>query len=118
MAPEFELEYVTSAVSLMNGDGIVIHVVNDSDNSHQTQAVIYENTGAGAVAVTDIGIVNLIPTWTWGLGFTVPQSGEHWVRILATSNDLAPKVSFERLEGSVFTPTVNYKPGDFERHDD
>jgi hypothetical protein len=117
MAPDFDLEYVTSAVSLLKGDGIVIHVVNDSDDSHQTEAVIYQNTGAGAVIASDSGVIDLIPTWTWGLGFTISQSGEHWVRILASSDDLVPKVSFERLEGSVFTPVVNYKPGDFGQDD-
>jgi hypothetical protein len=38
MSNGFEFEYVSSSVSVLNGDGIVIHVVNDSANGEETQA--------------------------------------------------------------------------------
>jgi hypothetical protein len=109
----FESEYVTSAVSVLKGDGIVVHVVNDNSAPAQTQVVIYQNTGAGAVKVVDTGVVNVIPTWTWGLGYTIPESGEYWLRIRASTEFLVPQASFERTQQGIWVPVVIYKPGDF-----
>lgn len=108
-----EFEYVTSAVSVLDHDGIVVHIVNDSPVTGTARAVIYQNTGAGAVTATDSGVVSLIPTWNWGLGYTVSSSGEYWVRIQVSSQFLIPKASFERFESSVWVPVVTYRPGDF-----
>jgi hypothetical protein len=114
----FKFEYVTSAVSLLEiagqGDSIVVHVVNDSVKIGNTQVFIYQNTGAGAITVYDTGTITIVPTWTWGLGFTIKESGEYWVRIQTTSDLLIPKVSFERFsQQGVWTPVIDYKPGDF-----
>jgi hypothetical protein len=115
--PQFAFEYVTSTVSLLlkagQGDGIVVHVVNDSGASEMTRVVIYRNTGTGATTASDSGSVAVVPTWQWGLGFTVPESGEYWVRIQATSEFLIAKVSFERLRGGDWVPVVSYGPGEF-----
>ncbi len=67
----FDLEYVTSAVSVLVNDGIVVHVVNDSGVAEDTRVVIYQNTGAGAVTVVDSGRVTVGPTWTWGMALPV-----------------------------------------------
>jgi hypothetical protein len=109
----FQFEYVTSGVSLFNGDGIVVHVVNDSGANESTQVVIYQNTGAGATTAADSGVVQLVPTWTWGLGYTVPSSGEYWLRIRSSSESLVPKASFERFQSGAWMPVVSYRPGDF-----
>lgn len=108
----FAFEYVTSAVSLLKDDGIVVHVVNDSGAPEHTRVVIYQNTGAGASTATDTGSV-VTPTWVWGLGFTVSKSGEYWLRVQATSEFLVPKASFERLRDGIWIPVVSYRPGDF-----
>jgi hypothetical protein len=112
-----KFEYVTSTVSLLvragQGDGIVVHVVNDSGTTGNTRVVIYHNTGAGAATVVDTGIIAVVPTWQWGLGFTVTISGEYWVRVQTSSEFLIPKVSFEHSQNGVWTPVVDYKPGDF-----
>ena len=108
-----EFEYVTSAVSLIDNDGIVVHIVNDSPVTGTARVVIYQNTGAGAVTATDSGIASLIPTWNWGIGYTVSTSGEYWLRIQTSSQFLIPKASFERLGNSVWIPVVTYRPGDF-----
>lgn len=110
---KFESEYVTSAVSLLRNDGIVVHVVNDNPAPGKSQVVIYQNTGAGAVTATDSGPVDVIPTWNWGLGYTIPESGEYWLRVRVTSEFLIPKASFERLHDSIWIPVVTYRPGDF-----
>jgi hypothetical protein len=110
-APKFE--YVTSTVSMLKDDGIVIHVVNDSATGEGTRVVIYQNTGAGAIVAVDSGNAVIVPTWQWGLGFTVPNSGEYWLRISVSSEYLIPKASFERLQGSIWAPVVSYRPGDF-----
>jgi len=55
-------EYVTSDVSVLDNDGIVAHVVNDSMFSGFARVVIYHNTGAGAVVVADSGVVSLTPS--------------------------------------------------------
>jgi hypothetical protein len=109
----FELEYVTSAVSVQKGDGIVVHVVNDSAVNENSRVVIYQNTGAGAIVATDSGSVVVTATWTWGLAFTVVASGEYWLRIQATADTLVPKASFERYGGTGWSPVVHYEPGDF-----
>ena len=109
----FKLEYVTSAMSLQKGDGIVVHVVNDSGIAENTQAIIYHNTGAGARTAADSGVVAVAPTWNWGLGFTIPESGEYWLRIQAASEFLIPKAAFERVQGGLWIPIVTYRPGDF-----
>ena len=108
-----EFEYVTSAVSVLANDGIVVHIVNDSPATGAARAVIYQNTGAGAVTATDSGLVSIIPTWNWGLGYTVSTSGEYWLRIQTSSQFLIPKASFERFGKSVWIPVVTYRPGDF-----
>jgi hypothetical protein len=113
MGSAFELEYVTSAVSVLSGDGIVVHVVNDSGVGENTRVVLYQNTGAGATTVLDTGLVAVTSTWTWGLGFTVKASGEYWLRIQATSEALIPKASFERVDAGTWKPVVSYRPGDF-----
>lgn len=113
VSPAFALEYVTSAVSVLPNDGIVVHVVNDSGVAESTRVVIYQNTGAGAITVVDTGRVAVAPTWTWGLGFTVKDSGEYWLRIQASSEALIPKASFERVDGGIWKPVVTYRPGDF-----
>jgi len=113
VATTLAFEYVTSAVSLLRSDGIVVHVVNDSGAAENAHVVIYQNTGAGASPVADSGSVEIAPTWTWGFAFTVSQSGEYWVRIQATSEFLIPKASFERLQNSVWSPLVSYRPSDF-----
>jgi hypothetical protein len=113
VGPAFALEYVTSAVSVLPNDGIVVHVVSDSSVAESTRVVIYQNTGAGAITVVDTGRVAVAPTWTWGLGFTVKESGEYWLRIQATSESLIPKASFERVDGGIWKPVVTYRPGDF-----
>jgi hypothetical protein len=109
----FKFEYVTSAVSCLNGDGIVVHVVNDSGADENAHVVIYQNTGAGAITATDSGLVQVVATWTWGLGYTVPSSGEYWLRIRTASESLVPKTSFERFQNGVWSPVVSYSPGDF-----
>jgi hypothetical protein len=109
----FKFEYLTSTVSLFQGDGIVIHVVNDSATAGSARVIIYQNTGAGAIVAADTGNAVIVPTWQWGLGFAVPNSGEYWVRISVSSEFLIPKSSFERLQGSVWVPVVSYRPGDF-----
>jgi hypothetical protein len=109
----FAFEYVTSTVSLLERDGIVVHVVNDSGGPEQTRIVIYQNTGAGAATAIDTGSVVVTPTWQWGLGFTIPSSGEYWLRVQATSEFLVPKASFERVRDGIWIPVVSYRPGDF-----
>jgi hypothetical protein len=110
-------EYVTSTVSLLfnagQGDGIVVHILNDSKSKEKARVIIYKNTGAGAVVATDSKVVDIVPSWQWGLGFTVPDSGEYWVRIEVTSSDLIPKASFERSANGIWVPVVSYLPGDF-----
>ena len=110
--PVFKFEFVTSAVSQLKNDGIVVHVVNDSSVSENARAVIYQNTGAGAKTVVDTGSV-VTPTWNWGLGFTIPDSGEYWLRVQVTSEFLIPKASFERDVAGIWVPIVTYRPGDF-----
>jgi hypothetical protein len=113
----YKFEYVTSTVSLLvrkgQGDGIVVHVVNDSVTPEKTRVVIYHNTGAGAMTASDTGDTDVVPTWSWSLGYTVSESGEYWVRIQTTSKFLIPKVSFERVQNGIWIPLVNYRPGDF-----
>jgi hypothetical protein len=109
----FELEAVTSAVSVLADDGIVVHVVNDSGATENARVVIYQNTGAGAVTVADSGRVAITPTWTWGLAFPVKDSGEYWLRVQTTSEALIPRASFERAAGATWNPVVRYEPGDF-----
>ena len=111
-SPGFTFEYVTSAVSLLVGDGIVVHVVNDSGTAGNAHVVLYKNTGAGASTVSNSGSI-VVPTWNWGLGYTVAESGEYWLRIQVTSEFLIPKASFERQRESVWIPVVSYRPGDF-----
>ena len=112
-ASAFALEYVTSSVSVLPNDGIVVHVVNDSPVPEDVHVVIYQNTGAGAVTVADTGRVSVAATWTWTLGFTVKNPGEYWVRIQATSESLIPKADFQRVTSGIWTSFVSYKPGDF-----
>jgi hypothetical protein len=112
-ASAFALEYVTSSVSVLANDGIVVHVVNDSAVPEDVHVVIYQNTGAGAVTVADTGRVSVAATWTWSLGFTVKNPGEYWVRIQTTSESLIPKADFQRIAGGIWTSLVSYKPGDF-----
>ena len=111
--PLFKYEYVTSAVSLLKNDGIVVHVVNDSGTTENARVVIYQNTGAGAIIAADSGVAAVIPTWNWGLGFTISSSGEYWVRVQVTSEFLVPKASFERVAAGIWLPFVTYRPGDF-----
>jgi hypothetical protein len=112
-----QFEHVTSTVSLLvtgaQGDGIVVHVVNDSNVAESTRVVIYRNTGAGATTVVDTGTVAVVPTWQWSLGYTATDSGEYWVRVQTTSEFLIPKVSFERVQNGVWIPVISYQPGDF-----
>ncbi|HEU4391976.1 MAG TPA: hypothetical protein VFV34_29590 [Blastocatellia bacterium] len=112
VAPVFTVEYVTSAVSVMKGDGIVVHVVNDGAALENARVVIYQNTGAGARTVTDISS-GVTPSWNWGVAYTIPESGEYWARIQATAEFLVPKASFERNQAGVWVPIVTYRPGDF-----
>jgi hypothetical protein len=112
-----KFEYLTSTASLLvtagQGDGIVVHVVNDSAAAENTRVLIYRSTGAGATTVADSGIVAVAPTWQWSLGHTVTESGEYWVRVQTTSEFLVPKVSFERVQNGIWVPVVSYRPGDF-----
>jgi len=112
-----KFEYVTSTVSLLvtagQGDGIVVHVLNDSGVTENARIVVYKNTGAGATTESDTGITPYVPTWQGGLGYTVTQSGEYWVRVQTSSEFLIPKVSFERFQSGVWSPIVTYRPGDF-----
>ena len=116
---EFALEYVTGAVSMIIGDGIVIHVTNDSQAEAITQLIIYQNTGTGAIIKSDSGSYPLVPTWMGGASYTIQESGEYWVRILSTSEFVIPQVSFDRLSEPglnprpPFTPFVMYEPGGF-----
>lgn len=117
MVVRYLYENVTSTVSMLvsngQGDGIVIHVVNDSNKTEKVSVVIYQNTGAGASVVVDKKDVDIIPSWAWGLGYTVKDSGEYWVRIRMTSESLISKVSFERVSGGIWNSYVTYNPGDF-----
>ncbi len=109
----FNIEYVTSAVSLLKGDGIVVHAINDSTVSENARMIIYRATGAGASVASDSDTIVVTPTFNSGLAFTVAESGEYWLRIRVTSECLIVKASFERLRDSVFVPLVSYQPGDF-----
>lgn len=110
---KYILEYVTSAVSLFAGDGIVVHVVNDGPVNQKTRIIIYQNTGAGATISTDSGDMVVTQTFTGSLGYTVSTNGEYWLRIQTSSENLIPKASFERLISSVWNPLVAYHPNDF-----
>jgi hypothetical protein len=109
----FELEYVTSAVSVPTGDSIVVHVVNDSGVAENTRVVIFKNTGAGAVTVADTGRVVVTPTWTWTLSFTIKDPGEYWLRLQTTSEALIPKAAFQHVEAGIWKNLESYRPGDF-----
>ncbi len=109
----FELEYVTSAVSVRADDSIIVNVVNDSGVAESTRVVIFQNTGAGAITVADTGRVTVTPTWTWILGFPVKNPGEYWLRIQTTSESLVPKAVFQHPEGGTWKNLESYKPGDF-----
>ena len=115
---EFALEYVTGAVSMIIGDGIVIHVTNDSPVEAITQLIIYQNTGTGAIIKSDSGRYPLVPTWMGGASYTIQESNEYWVRILSTSEFVIPQVAFDRLSEPgphprpPFTPFVMYRPND------
>lgn len=115
--PDGARKHVTSTVSTLDNDGIVIHILNVSDAAKTARARIYKNTGAGAVQVSDTGTVAVTPTWEWGLGYTVQESGEYWVELDAGSETLIPKVSFERHDGTKWVPIVTYSPGDFATFD-
>jgi hypothetical protein len=110
---KFEFEYVTSAVSLFQDDGIVVHVVNDNPAKSVSEVIVYQNTGAGAVTAAATGPADVTPTWTWGLGYTIPNAGEYWLRVRVASEYLVPKASFERLSNGIWLPLVTYRPGDF-----
>jgi hypothetical protein len=107
------LEYITGAVSLLANDGIVVKTLNHSDQRESVRIRIFENTGAGAVQATDSGIMDLIPSWSGGLAFTVTPPGDYWVQILTSSEVVVVTAAFERLEGGRFVPIVSYLPGDF-----
>lgn len=109
----FELEYVTSAVGMGIGDGIVAHVVNDSGVAESVRVVIYKNTGAGAITVADTGRLTVTPTWAWSLSFGVTDPSGYWLRIQTTSESLVPTASFDRNEGGSWKPVAAYRPGDF-----
>jgi hypothetical protein len=117
MAKKFSYEYITSTASVVvnagQGDGIVTHIVNDSKKNEYARVLIYQNTGAGAIIAYDSGVADIVPSWQWGLGFTVPQSGDYWLRIQISSESLIAKVSFERLQNGIWVPFVSYLPGDF-----
>jgi len=111
--PFLRFEYVTGTVSTYKGDGIVAHVLNDSATTQHTRVIIYQNTGAGAVVSVDSGVTAIALNWMWSLGFTVPSSGEYWVRVAASTDVVVPKVSFERSQPGLWVPVVTYRPGDF-----
>ena len=106
-------EYVTSTVSVLANDGIVVHVLNHSLSKEFAHVLVYQNTGAGAVQVVDSGDSEVTPTWQWGLAYTVQDSGEYWVQIQVSSEFLIPKVAFERYDGTAWMPIIAYSPGDF-----
>lgn len=108
-------EYITSLVSVLNGDGIGIHVVNDSIATKKTRVIIYHDSGAGAVVSYDSGDIDVNPTAGWGLGYPISTSGEYWLRIKATSESIIPKSSFERHIDSTRKPRVSYLPNDFAK---
>ena len=110
---KYQLEYLTSAVSLFSGDGIVVHLLNEAQKNATTRVIIYQNTGAGAIVATDSGDIVVAPTWVWGLSYTLSSNGEYWVRIKASSDTLIPKASFERDIASVWTPVISYLPNTF-----
>ena len=109
----YQFEYVTSAVSLLmqgnQGDGIVVHLVNDSPNNEEAEVTIYRN---GVVATQDAQ-AGIPPSSLWGLGYTIPSSGEYWVRVRVGSEFSIPTVCFERLQGGIWGPVARYLPGDF-----
>ena len=106
-------KYVTSAVSVLDNDGIVVHVLNYDTVTRTARVHIYKNTGAGAVEVVDTGDKQVVATWNWGLGYTVQDSGEYWVELDLNSEKLVPKVSFEKYDGGRWVPITMYLPGDF-----
>jgi hypothetical protein len=116
-SPRFTFEYVTSTVSLLvvanQGDGIGVSVVNDSGVSENARAVIYQTTGAGAIIAADSGNAAVPPTWRWGLGFTISESGEYWIRVQVSSEFLIPQVWFQRFQNGIWVPIESYRPGDF-----
>ena len=59
--PDGARKHVTSTVSILHNDGIVIHVLNNSDTPKTVRARIYKNTGAGAVQVSDSGTLTVAP---------------------------------------------------------
>jgi hypothetical protein len=108
----FTIEHATGAVSLVQGDGLVIHVTNNSSQTEDVQLTIFENTATGASTVVGPHTQTLPPLFTGGLGFTASEGGEYWVRIQG-SESTVPQVFFERLQQRTLTPWLVYKPGDF-----
>jgi hypothetical protein len=106
------IEYATGAVSMVRGDGLVIHVTNASSQTEDVELTIFENAVTGATTVAGPYRQTLPPLFTGGLGFTVSEGGEYWVRIQG-SEWIIPHVFFERLHQRTLTPWLVYKPGDF-----
>lgn len=105
----FTLEYVTGRVGMFKGDGIVVNAINDSTASENVGIIIYH----GASVASDSGTLVVTPMTISGLGFTVPQNGDYWLRVRVTSECLVVTASFERLRDGNFVPLLSYLPGDF-----
>lgn len=108
---KFKFEYVTSQVLLRvqneQPDGIVIHVINNSDATECIHITIF-----GAPSPIDSEDLDIAPGGKSGIATTIPESGGYWVRIQSMSDLILPTVSFDHFE-STWVPIVRYLPNDF-----
>ena len=81
--------------------------------NEEAEIIIYQNTGGGAVIAAQQAQTGIIPSWTWGLGYTIQSSGEYWVRVRVGLESSIPTVCFERVQGGIWVPVARYLPGDF-----
>lgn len=115
MTQEYKFEYLTGRVSLKiqneQPDGIVVHIFNNSEVIEHSRIFIYGSSLVSPIVDSENLILN--SNSHSGIGTTIPESGEYYVRIQTTSEFIVPTVSFDRINNSEWVSIVHYLPNDF-----
>jgi hypothetical protein len=107
------LEYVTGAEFCIANDAIGVFVLNTGALAATTRIIVNHESGGTSVVIVDTGTTSVDPSASFGFSLSILTTGQYWIQIFVSSNELVPNARFVTIQGTNPVTFMSYAPGGF-----